>query len=114
MQYRTVSKLAMSLPEAEERPTWETITFRVRNKIFAMFADDRKAIWVKTTRDEQQALIAEDADTFFFPPYVGSSGWVGVRFRTADRDELEELLVEAWRMTAPKRLVRSFDEAGGA
>jgi hypothetical protein len=33
-----------------------------------------------------------------------------VRYRTVDRDEMEELLVEAWRLTAPKRLVQSFDE----
>ena len=110
MQYRTVCKLAMALPEAEERPTWETITFRVRNRIFAMFGDDRKAIWVKSVHDEQRALIAEDPDTFFSPPYVGPSGWVGVRFRTADRDELKELLIEAWRLTAPKRLVTAFDQ----
>lgn len=110
MQYRTVCKLAMALPEAEERPTWETITFRVRNRIFAMFGDDRKAIWVKSVHDEQRALIAEDPDTFFSPPYVGPSGWVGVRFRTADRDELKELLIEAWRLTAPRRLVTAFDQ----
>ena len=110
MQYRTVCKLAMALPEAEERPTWETITFRVRNRIFAMFGDDRKAIWVKSVHDEQRALIAEDPDTFFSPPYVGPSGWVGVRFRSADRDELNELLIEAWRLTAPKRLVTAFDQ----
>lgn len=110
MQYRTVRKLAMALPEAEERPTWETITFRVRNRIFAMFGDDRKAIWVKSVHDEQRALIAEDPDTFFSPPYVGPSGWVGVRFRSADRDELNELLIEAWRLTAPKRLVTAFDQ----
>lgn len=110
MRYRTVCKLAMALPEAEERPTWETITFRVRNRIFAMFGDDRKAIWVKSVHDEQRALIAEDPDTFFSPPYVGPSGWVGVRFRTADRDELKELLIEAWRLTAPRRLVTAFDQ----
>jgi hypothetical protein len=114
MQERTVRRLALSLPEAEERETWETPTFRVRSKIYAMFADDRKAIWVKTTRDEQQALISQDSQTYFYPPYVGPSGWVGVRYRTADRDELHELLIEGWRMTAPKRLVRAFDEAGGA
>jgi hypothetical protein len=45
---------------------------------------------------------------------VGPSGWVGVHVRTADRDEIGELLVEAWRLTAPKRLVRTFDEDGGA
>ena len=30
----------------------------------------------------------------------------------ADGDEVRELVTEAWRMTAPKRLVASFDEAG--
>lgn len=110
MQARTVRKLAMALPEAEERETWETPTFRVRNRIFAMLADGQREVWVKSTRDEQQALIAMDPDTFFFPSYVGPSGWIGVRFRTADRDELRELIVEAWRMTAPKRLVAAFDD----
>ena len=114
MQERTVRTIALSLPEAEERETWQTPTFRVRNKIFAMFADDKKAIWIKTTRDEQQALISQDPTTFFYPPYVGPSGWIGVRFRTADRAELHELLVEGWRMTAPKRLVRAFDEPESA
>jgi hypothetical protein len=51
-----------------------------------------------------------DPDTFFVPPYVGTSGWVGVRIRSVDRDELLELVIEAWRLTAPKRLVRAFDD----
>jgi hypothetical protein len=49
-------------------------------------------------------------DAFFFPSYVGSKGWVGVVVAKADRAEVEELMTEAWRMTAPKRLVASFDE----
>jgi hypothetical protein len=110
MQARTVKRLALSLPEVEERLTWEEPTFRVRNKIFAMFADERRAIWVKSTHDEQRALCHMDPGTFFVPPYVGQNGWVGIRYRTVDRGELEELLIEAWRMTAPKRLVHAFDE----
>ena len=106
-------KIALSLPEAEERETWQTPTFRVRSKLFAMLADDQRSIWLKTTHDEQRALIAMDPDTYFFPPYVGPSGWVGVRYATADRGELEELLTEAWRMTAPKRMVHAFDGEEG-
>jgi hypothetical protein len=113
MQARTVKKLAMALPEAEERETWQVPTFRVRNKMFAMFGDSGREVWIKSTHDEQRALVQMDPDTFFAPPYVGPSGWVGVRFATVDRDELRELLIEAWRMTAPKRLVQSFDESGG-
>src|SRR3712207_1032697 len=109
MQARTVKKLALSLPEAEERETWQTPTFRVRNKMFAMFGDDGREIWIKSTHDEQRALCQMDPDTFFVPPYVGPSGWIGARFASVDREELRELLIEAWRMTAPKRLVAEFD-----
>ncbi|HSD48385.1 MAG TPA: MmcQ/YjbR family DNA-binding protein [Actinomycetota bacterium] len=114
MQARTVRRLALELPEAEERETWGTPTFRVHDRIFAMFAESEREVWVKSTHDEQRALIAMDPETFFHPAYVGPSGWVGVRFRTADRGELRELMVEAWRLTAPKRLVKAFDETGGA
>jgi hypothetical protein len=110
MQARTVRKLALSLPEAEERETWGTATFRVRNKIFVMFGEGGKEAWVKSTHDEQRALISMDPDTFSFPPYVGSGGWVGVRFAGVDAGEMRELVTEAWRMTAPKRLVKTFDE----
>lgn len=113
MQARTVRKLALALPEAEERETWQTPTFRVRNKIFAMFAEEGREVWVKSTHDEQRALVAMDGETFFHPPYVGPSGWVGVRYRTVDRDEMGELLIEGWRLTAPKRLVQAFDEGSG-
>jgi len=110
MRKDTVRRFALTLPEAEERETWDTATFRVRSKIFMMFSEEERNAWVKSTHDEQRALVAQDADTFFVPPYVGPSGWVGVRFAGADREELRELLIEAWRMTAPKRLVASFDE----
>jgi hypothetical protein len=110
MQARTVRKIALSLPEAEERETWETATFRVRNKIFVMFSDGERELWIKSDFDEQRALTQDDPETFFVPPYVGPSGWVGVRIRTVDRDELSELVTEAWRLTAPKRLVAAFEE----
>ena len=106
----TVRRFALSLPEAEERETWETATFRVRGKIFMMFSERERHAWIKSVHDEQRALVAMDADAWFAPPYVGPSGWVGAVLSKADGDELRELIVEAWRMTAPKLLVTSFDE----
>jgi len=113
MRRDTIRRFALSLPDAEERETWETATFRVRDRIFMMFSEQERHAWVKSTRDEQQALIAQDADTFFVPPYVGPSGWVGVVIRTVDADEMRELMTEAWRLTAPKRVVAAFDGEGG-
>ena len=110
MQARTVRRIALELPDAEERETWETATFRVRNKIFVMFAEHEREAWIKSTHDEQKALITMNPDAFFVPSYVGSKGWIGVVVSKADRGEVEELLTEAWRLTAPKRLVAAFDE----
>jgi len=79
-----------------------------------MLAEGGSEAWVKSTHDEQRALIAMEPETFFAPPYVGPSGWVGVKFATVDAGEMRELVTEAWRMTAPVRLVRAFDEAQGS
>ena len=110
MRASTVRSFALSLPEAEERETWETATFRVRNKIFTMFDEKERHLWIKSTHDEQQALIAMDPDAFFFSSYVGSKGWIGVVVSKADRGEVEDLITEAWRLTAPKRMVAAFDQ----
>jgi len=110
MRAATVRSFALSLPEAEERETWGDATFRVRNKIFSMFDEKERHLWIKSTHDEQQALIAMDPNAFFFPSYVGSKGWIGVVISKAERGEVEDLLTEAWRLTAPKRMVAAFDQ----
>jgi len=109
----TLRTFALGMPEAQERETWETATFRVRGKIFFMYSEHERHAWIKSTSDEQLALVAMDPDAFFVPPYVGPSGWIGVVLSKADGGEVRELVTEAWRMTAPKRLVAAFDEGGG-
>ena len=110
MRAATIRSFAMSLPEAEERETWGNATFRVHAKIFTMFDESERRLWIKSVLDEQQALIAMNPEAFFVPSYVGSKGWVGVVVAKAERGEVEELVTEAWRMTAPKRMVAALDE----
>jgi len=103
-------ELALSLPEATEKEAWGRPTFRVRNKMFASAASDGSTATVKSTLDEQRALTQMDPETFKVPAYVGKHGWIGIALDRVDPDELRELTVEAWRMTAPKRLVRVWDD----
>jgi hypothetical protein len=77
--------------------------------VFATLSDDGRQATVKATRQEQAALVAAGPETFDIPAYVGRHGWVGVRLATADPVELAELLIEAWRQTAPTRLVKAYD-----
>jgi hypothetical protein len=100
---------------------WGTPTFRVKNKLFAMYAPashhapGRTGVWLKAGADNQAFMVKAAPDRFFVPPYVGPSGWVGVYLdRRPDWGELAELLRDAHRMTAPKRLLEGASKASGA
>lgn len=112
-----VRKLCLALPEAHEVEAWGEPTFRVKNKLFAMYAGadnhhgaGRAAVWCKAAPGNQELMIHDAPDRFFRPPYVGPSGWVGVYLdRETDWSLLKELLSDAWRLTAPKRLLKEHD-----
>jgi hypothetical protein len=112
-------RACLALPEAHEVEAWGEPTFRVRNKLFAMYANaathhgnGRSAVWCKAAPGNQQLMVEAAPDRFFVPPYVGPSGWVGIWLdpRT-DWDELAGLLADAWRLVAPKRLLARLGDA---
>ena len=107
-----VRRIALSLPEAEERVTWDVdITFRVRDKIFAMGGPDGSHASIKASIDRQADLIALDSETFAPSAYVGRFGWVTVDLARVDEPLLEDLLREAWTRTAPKKLAATLEGA---
>ena len=104
--------IALSLPSTEERLTWGSHpTFRVRDKIFAILSEDGLSASIKATLAEQAALVATAPDTFGVASHVGRYGWISVQLAGVEPDHLHELLGEAWRQTAPKRLAASYDAA---
>ncbi len=106
-----VRLISLGLPEATEILTWETdATFRVRNKIFAISAEGATRVSIKSTPFVQEDLIDRDPDTFVYAAYVGRFGWVEVNLERVDLDELESLLRQAWRLTAPKKLAATLAE----
>ena len=98
------------LPEFEERETWGSATFRVRAKMFGVMDVEGTHASFKASREEQAALLEADPTTYDVPSYVGRHGWVGVTLGRADPDELREIAVEAWRRTAPRRVVAAWEQ----
>lgn len=104
--------LASALPEATEERTWDHPTFRVRKKIFATFGERGSAhvISVKQAKDQQAAWIE---DPRFFPAsYVGRFGWVTLYADDVDWQAVEALVIDGYRQTAPKTLVKQLDAGG--
>jgi hypothetical protein len=101
-------RLALSLPEAEERDHWGRPSFRVRGRIFATLWPEELRGVVKVSREEMVALAEADPATFTAKPW-GPSSWLSITLSNAEPGELGELLVEAWRGVAPKRTVAAYD-----
>lgn len=100
-----VRRISLSLPETTEVLTWDTdITFRVGKKIFAIGGDGDGGSHasIKSSLDFQSDLVYPE--TFAPAPYVGRY----VDLERVDVGELEGLLRQAWRMTAPKRLAATL------
>ena len=113
-------KLCLALPEAHEVEAWGEPTFRVRNKLFAMYAapnnhhgGGRPAVWCKAAPGNQSLMVRAAPDRFFVPPYVGPSGWVGVWLdRNPDWTEVRELVCDSYRLIAPRKLQAALDQEG--
>ncbi len=115
-----VRKLCLALPEVSERPSHGSPAFFIRGKkTLCMFVDDHHSdgilgIWVPAFPGVQQELVDTEPDRFFRPPYVGPSGWVGVRLdRDVDWDEVDAILHDAYRKVGPKTLVKLLDARDG-
>ncbi|MEV6971196.1 MmcQ/YjbR family DNA-binding protein [Hamadaea sp. NPDC051192] len=111
--YEQLKQWVLDLPGGEEVMVaeWGHPTLRVNGKMFASGSPDSPSCTVKASKDEQEQLLATQPDVYAFAAYVGRFGWVRVDLAKVDPDELHELVVEAWRRTAPKKLVKQFDEA---
>ncbi len=108
-----VRKICLGLPEAHEVEAWGEPTFRVKNKIFAMYAAPgnhhgagRPSLWIKSTHVNQDLMIGSDPSRFFSPPYVGPSGWVGMYLdKRPSWRVVADIVRDAWCLTAPRKLV---------
>jgi hypothetical protein len=104
---------AMSLPGATEEPHHDMSSFRVAGKIFATVPPDESRLHVFVEEPEISATVAEDPGAF--EPLLWGKAVRGLRvlLAAAPAERVEELLAEAWRRRAPKRLVADY-EAGGS
>jgi hypothetical protein len=98
--------LALELPEAAEAAHMNQPDFRVANKIFATLAGGDEWGMVKLTPEQQTLFVCSEPEVF--QPIKGGWGKRGatkVILAEAEEPSVRQALLQAWRNTAPKKLI---------
>ena len=102
-------ELALSFPEAEESPHFDLSSFRVRGKIFATVPPGDEFAHVFVDDDEAMAAVHRLPDAYSDLWWGKKRSGVRAKLAVTPLDDLADLVEEAWRRKAPKRVVVAFD-----
>jgi hypothetical protein len=123
-----VRRLALAMPEATERESRGNRQWRVKDKLFVwerpLRRSDLEALGsdapsgpILGARVEHEmakrALLADPGGAFFTTPHFHGYPAILVRLEEIGLEDLEEVVVEAWLVRAPPRLVKAYLESGG-
>ncbi len=101
--------VASTLPRSYEAVVRDRVKFRVGRIVFVAFSRDESIMGFAFPKDEREALVDAEPGKFLMPePSDLRYNWVTVRLDAIDRDELRELVVEAWRMCVPKSVGAAY------
>ncbi len=108
MTAREFRKIALSLPETEERAHMDHPDFRVAGKIFATLGYPDNTRGMVKLSPEDQHYFSKDHPEMFVPVKGtwGKRGATSVFLKAAERDVLRRAIQAAWKFSAPKRLVK--------
>ena len=109
--WEDVIALAERLPGVEVTTSYGRPAIKVRGKFMCALRTNPDAFVFRVLDvADQEALVRGNPDDFFITPHYEGYPAVLVRF-TVSRDQLAELVEDAWRLRAPKRLVAEYDAA---
>jgi hypothetical protein len=122
-----VRRLALELPETSERVSRDLRRWQVKDKLFVWerplrrsdyeaLGDDAPNGSILGARVEhlgaKEALLADPSGIFFTTPHFDGYPAILVRLDDIGLDDLKEVIVEAWLVRAPKRLVAAYASLG--
>ncbi len=93
------------LPRSYEALVRDRVKFRVGRIVYLAFSRDETLMGFAFPKEERDGLVAAEPAKFLLP--TGSDlryNWVVARLAALDRDEMREIVLDAWRMVVPKRV----------
>lgn len=110
-----VRDVALSLPRTEEHLIRDHIKFRVGKIVYASISPDEATLGFGFPKDQREALIASEPGKFAMPRLSDQRfHWVHARMAALGTEEMRELIIDAWRMVVPKKVIAAYLASTGA
>ena len=105
-----VRRIANGLPRTIERLVRDQVRYNIGRIVYLGLSRDEQTLGFAFPKEERAALVEAEPDKFSLPGKGDMRyNWVQLRLAAVDVDELEELIVDAWRMVVPKKVAAAYD-----
>ncbi|MDX1994360.1 MAG: MmcQ/YjbR family DNA-binding protein [bacterium] len=114
MNFDDVRKIAFAFPGVEEHLVFGGPTLKVGKRFLACIAKiDHDTLVVKVPDPfERDFLLSSNPDVYYMQEHYATFDCVLIRMSKADSEEVRQLIENAWRKFAPKRVVAAYDAQG--
>jgi hypothetical protein len=104
-------ELAMQFPGVERGTSYGTPSIKVNGKFMARLRSDAEG-WLAIRCDivERDMLLQAAPEVFHLTDHYRDYPMILIDLTEIRRDALAAIVERAWRMTAPKKLIRAYDE----
>jgi len=108
-------RIALSFPEANEKPSYGKPSFFIAKKFFTRLRDeDSSIVWIVGSIDERDHLLEMDPKTYFITEHYRDYPSVLVRIARIDKTMLRKMLERRFRAIAPKKVLKKMDAAAAS
>ena len=103
--FEEACRLARGLPRVTEGLGRSSLRFRIGRIVWLAFTPDETKMGFAFPTEERDLLVQSEPEKFLLPrPSDLRYTWCAVRLAVLDDAELEEIVVDAWRMCVPKKV----------
>lgn len=104
-----VREVALRLPRTTEHLIHDRVKFRVGKIVYVAFSRDETIMGFGFPREERADLVAAQPEVFHLPNAANMRfQWVQAWLAALDHHQMEELVIDAWRMVVPKRVAAAY------
>jgi hypothetical protein len=104
-----VRALASTLPRSYEALVRGRVKFRVGRIVYLAFSKDQREMGFAFPKEWRQALVESEPERFSLPNASNMRyHWAVARLDAIDEAELRALVLDAWAMVVPKKVVEAY------